>query len=226
MNIERHADCASKCDGKQPQCSQCVLRYIPCSGYRQEFIFISQSSLKRGVKPVSRIDRKRKAPALEYTHHTALECVKPADSARVTLFDNGLMSASITPYELEDDIQFIVDYFAPTEITGPAEMNPYHDQICGVWVGILYSLPRDSRKKQYFSSAVKTLATSLRRHGFRSRRCEPDMLKVYGDSIGRLGTALEEARGSFELDLGVAILCLAVADVSFSIPWKVSHTSS
>ena len=129
--------------------------------------------------------------------------------------------ADLKVYELEDDIQFIVDYFAPTENTGPAELNPYHDQICGVWVGMIPHLSEASRNKQYFRSAVKTLATSLRRHGFESRRCEPEMLEMYGDSIEKLGTALEAARGSFEVDLGVAILCLAVADVSPVIPWNL-----
>lgn len=48
------------------------------------------------------------------------------------------------------------------------------------------------------------------------------MLEMYGEAIGELGTALEEARGSFEVDIGIASLCLAVADVSYAIPCKSS----
>jgi hypothetical protein len=216
VSIERHADCNSKCDGKQPQCSQCVLRYIPCSGYRQEFVFVLQSSLKREVKPALRIDHTKKPRSLNPPGISALKCPKPAGSGGLTSFDKRLASAGVKSRELGDDIRFIVDYFAPIEDTGPAELNPFHDQICGVWVGMIPSLPQASRRKQYLSSAVTTLATSLRRHGFESRRCEPDMLEMYGDSIGKLGTALEKARGSFEVDLGVTILCLAVADVSLA----------
>lgn len=224
VSIGRCANCDSKCDGKQPQCSQCVLRCVPCSGYRQEFLFVSQSSLKRDAEPLPRtkhVETPRLSMAPEYS---ALKRPTPVDDDWAS--DTRLARAGAKSYGLEDDIQFIVDYFAPVRDTGPPELNPYHDQICGVWVGMIPHLSEASRNKDYFRSAVKTLATSLRRHGFKSRRCEPDMLEIYGESIEKLGTALEEARGSFEVDLGVAILCLAVADVSPSVPWGLPHTFS
>lgn len=173
-----------------------------------------------------RVGRTEETRLSEVLKRSALECLQPDGGDSATSSDTSLTRGSMKSYELEDDIQFILDYFVPTEDTGPAELNPYHDQICGVWVGMISYLPEASRSKQYFSSAVKTLATSLRRHGFMRRRCEPEMLEMYGDSIGKLGTALEEARGRFEVDLGVAILCLAVADVSFVVSSIHSRTRS
>jgi hypothetical protein len=144
----------------------------------------------------------------------------------IALLERNSSRTGMESGDLEEDIQVIVQYFTPVDGTGPAELSLYHDQICGVWVEMIPILPKTGRDKQYFTSAIKTLATSLRRHGFESRRCEPDMLEMYGESLGHLGKVLGGAQGLFEVELGVAILCLAVADVSYkrlcSSPFHVS----
>lgn len=176
--------------------------------------------------PVPTIGRIEKCRVPKAQGHRSLEYVQRADSFPAASIDRQPARTVAKSNEVEDDIRFIVDYFAPMEGGGPAEFNPYHDQICGVWVGMLPLLPAAGKNEQYFRSAVKTLATSLRRHGFKSRRCEPDMLEMYGDSIAELGRALEAARGIFKVDLGVAILSLAVADVGPVLSCKHFRTCS
>jgi hypothetical protein len=53
------------------------------------------------------------------------KCRKPADYEWAAPFNQELMRADMGSYELEDDIQCIKDYFAPTKDTGPAELDPY-----------------------------------------------------------------------------------------------------
>lgn len=225
MHIKRLANWDCKCDGKQPQCSQCVLGGVSCSGYRQEFIFVSQTS------PTSKDQTKIRIKCIKSPHqiaapdHYASQSARPAGCGVASSDENSTQTELIS-CEFDDDVRLIVQYFSTNEDTAPAEVNPFHDQICGVWVEILPLLPAASRNKQYFRSAVKTLATSLRRHGFNNRRCEPDMLELYGESLGHLVKALDEARGSFEVELGVAILCLAVADVGSVLLRKLPHTPS
>jgi hypothetical protein len=118
--------------------------------------------------------------------------------------------------ELEDDIEFIMQHYAPVDNNAPAESNPFHNQICGAWVEVLPILSTTIRTKQsgFLLSAVKTLTTALRHHDIGNELCQPRVLKMYCDSLGLMGKALQEARGIFQIEHSAAIMCLAVTDVS------------
>jgi hypothetical protein len=117
-------------------------------------------------------------------------------------------------YELDDDIQFIVQHYVPVNSNVPAESNTFHNQICGAWVEVLPLLSTTRRNKQFLLSAVKTLATALRHHNLGNELCQHQILKMYCDSLGHMGKALTEARGAFHIEHSTAIMCLAVTDVS------------
>jgi hypothetical protein len=137
------------------------------------------------------------------------------DFSQLASFDG--MSAQLQSkrvYELEDDIQFIVQHYAPVDNSAPAESNPLHNQICGAWVELLPLLSATKRNKQFLLSAIKTLATSLRHYNLGNELYRPQILKMYCDSLGHMGKALEEARGTFQIEHCAAIMCLASTDVS------------
>lgn len=200
---DRLADRFYKCDGKQPACSQCILRRIPCSGYRQEFVFVSQASFEIE----NQAEMKDESKGITGSQKKAL--VKSND-------DHSRMDTQLETrcYELEDDIQIIVQHYAPTNSNVPAESNPLHNQICGAWVEVLPFLSVGIREKQFLLSAIKTLATALRHHKLGNELCQPQILKMYCDSLGLMGKVLKEARGVFHIEHGAAIMCLAVTDVS------------
>ena len=206
----------SKCDGKQPACSQCTLRRIPCSGYRQEFIFVSQDSSKIENQADLKDENKKvlgyqkKAPNNSDNGH-----IRPISSSQLASLD-GLSARSETKdcYELEDDIKVIVQNYTPVNSNAPAESNPFHNQICGAWVEVLPLLSATKGNKQFLLSAIKTLATALRHHNLGNELHQPQILEMYCNSLGQMGKALEEAKGAFQIEHGAAIMCLAVADVS------------
>ncbi|KAH7009152.1 hypothetical protein B0J12DRAFT_691816 [Macrophomina phaseolina] len=202
------------CDGKQPACSQCILRRIPCSGYRQEFVFVSQASFEVENQAEMKDESK------EITGYQKKALVKSNDDHTRPIRSSQLVSPSRMDaqletrcYELEDDIQIIVQHYAPINSNAPAESNPLHNQICGAWVEVLPLVSVGIRKKQFLLSAIKTLATTLRHHKLGNKLCQPQILNMYCDSLGLMRKALEEARGAFHIEHSAAIMCLAVTDI-------------
>ncbi|KAL5398721.1 hypothetical protein PMIN02_001248 [Paraphaeosphaeria minitans] len=202
------------CDGKQPSCSQCFLRQIPCSGYRQEFVFVPQISSgfknQAGIENESKRITGHQNKVIEKSNDDHIRPIK-----NFQLVSPVRMDAQLTPrcYDIEDDIRIIVQHYAPTNGKAPAEFNPLHNQICGAWAEVLLLLSADMRKKQFLLSAIQTLATTLRHHELGHELCQPQILEMYCASLGLLRKALEEARGVFHIEHSAAIICLAVCDI-------------
>jgi hypothetical protein len=204
LQIDKSDSFLCKCDGKQPACSQCSLRQITCSGYRQEFVFVSQTPAEVDDHPGIRDERKK---ATDYVTkalvHPVAEPVWPAKS-----------SPLIGHCELDGDIQIIIQHYAPANGKAPTESNSEHNQVCGAWVEVLPSLSRSTKRKPFLASAVKTLATTIRHYRLEERSSQPQILRMYCDSLQLLGEALKEAQGIFYMEQSIAIMCLAVTDVS------------
>jgi hypothetical protein len=205
-----------KCDGKEPACFQCTLRGIQCSGYRQEFVFVSQISsktdnqaeLNSGNKKI--LGYQKKAPDNSDDDH-----IRSTKCSQLASLD-GMSAQSQTKrfYKLEDDIQFIMQYYGPNNNSAPGESNPFQNQICGAWVEALPLLSVTKRNKQFLLSAIRTMATALRYYNLGDELSQPQIVEMYCDSLGHMGKALEEARGAFQIEHSAAIMCLAATDVS------------
>jgi hypothetical protein len=118
---------------------------------------------------------------------------------------------------LEDNVNYIVQHYAPISSCDPAEFNPFHNQICGAWVEALPYLSTTEGDNAFLFSAIKTLATSLRCFRPARKAYTPHPLEMYCKSLSLMSEALEEAQGVFQIKHCVAIMCLAVSDVSFSL---------
>jgi hypothetical protein len=130
------------------------------------------------------------------------------------LFDETTTPPEASPNELEDDVDFIVQHFAPICSQAPAEFNLYHNQICGAWVEMLPLVVEPAKNSPFLYSAIRTMATALRNRASATRGNESRILLMYGDSLRRVGKALEEAKGVFQHEHCVAILCLSATNVS------------
>jgi hypothetical protein len=218
LKLKRYADQSLRrqCDGKLPACSQCTLRRVFCTGYQQEFLFVLFSS------------QPRKQMELEDPSKTISiyqRCV-PADTGNNMGLNRGSRLAShpgeavlLEPKSrqgLEDDVRYILQHYTPVSSSDHAELNPFHNQICGAWVEALPHFVKAEEKNAFLFLAIKTLATSLRCLSPRGRPYKSHLLEIYCKSLGLMSEALEEAQGVFRIEHCVAIMCLAVSDVSAS----------
>jgi hypothetical protein len=143
------------------------------------------------------------------------------------LFDETTTSPEASLSELEDDVDFIVQHFAPICSEAPAEFNLYHNQICGAWVEVLPLVVESAKDSPFLCSAIRTMGTALRYHTSAVRGLQSRILLMYGDSLRLVGKALEEAQGIFQCEHCIAILCLSATNVSskFMLTWALSNTN-
>lgn len=113
----------------------------------------------------------------------------------------------------EDNIECILQSYTHVKSPTPAEFDPFHNQICGAWIGVLSLLSASGRTKPFLLSAIGTFATTLRHRSGRNESGQSLVSQMYFDSLRRMGKALEDARGAFRFEHCVAIMCLAVTDI-------------
>ncbi|KAH7080607.1 hypothetical protein BKA63DRAFT_506770 [Paraphoma chrysanthemicola] len=209
-------ECRSRklaCDGKSPACSQCTLRTIACTGYRQEFLFVTSYI---GTRKRAEIEDRRKTVSV-YSQKKLVDSENNAQLIRgfhlASRLEVGALPTATNYHELDADVDYIVQHFAPLSSCDSAEFNPFHNQICGAWVEALPYLATTEENNTFLFFAIKTLATSLRWFcpTRKSRASHP--LEMYCKSLGLMSEALEEAQGVFQIQHCVAIMCLAVSDI-------------
>jgi hypothetical protein len=178
----------------------------------------NQAELKDGNKKA--LGYQKKAPNNSDDDHIQL-----LSSQLASLDGMGAQSETKSRYELDGDIQLIVQHYAPVDKT-LAESNPFRSQICGAWVEVLPLLSATKRNKRFLLSAIKTLATAIRHYSLGNELCQPQILEMYCDSLRLMGKALEEARGAFQIEHSAAIMCLAVIDVSAKLGESYCRTQN
>lgn len=115
---------------------------------------------------------------------------------------------------LEDDVCCILQHYTPINNCDPAESNPSHNQICGAWVEALPCLLTTRQNNAFLSSAIKAFATSLRCFNSTDTAYKMHALEMYCKSLSLTSEALKQTQGVFKIQHCVAIMCLAVSDVS------------
>ncbi|KAF2851302.1 hypothetical protein T440DRAFT_449340 [Plenodomus tracheiphilus IPT5] len=220
-------DCRSRklaCDGAQPSCSQCVHRHISCSGYKQDFVFVPTTASKdsKKVTTVKEDMTVESTPLLstspiatqshvvEQHNHSAPLINAARQEATMAV---GSLESPESYRDLQDNILFIVQHYAPTATNTPEEAILSHNQICGAWVNVLPLIAQSRTIGQPLVSAIETLATALRHHDVIGGLFQPQILELYCNSLGHVAKALAEAQGIFRVEHCAAIMRLAVADV-------------
>ncbi|KAH7072310.1 hypothetical protein BKA63DRAFT_517269 [Paraphoma chrysanthemicola] len=204
------------CDGKVPACSQCALRCIPCGGYPQDFVFVSQmnsSALESTSlwRTSANLTTHRKQPSKQIkvinTHQASHSGVTNANTSGPT--------TEITCSDLEHDICFIVKSYSPLYSSMPAESNPWHNQICGAWVEALPLLFARGQMEDFLASSIMSFAAALRHHCLGSDAIPPQALELYCKSLRLVSVALQTANGILQVEHCAAIMCLAVTELVF-----------
>lgn len=115
---------------------------------------------------------------------------------------------------LEEDIRYILQHYAPVGNFDPAEINPFHNQICGAWVEALPYFSATKGNNAFLFFAIKTLATSLRCLNPTAKASNTSAFELYCKSLRLMTETLQLAQGVFKTEHCVAIMCLAISDVS------------
>ncbi|KAG9185446.1 hypothetical protein G6011_07990 [Alternaria panax] len=165
-------------------------------GYHQEIVFINATS--RPTEPQIKLkDESREPPVHEKDVLSAyiIEESQPALCSLSNLFDEATTPPEKSLYELENDVNFIVQHFAPICGEAPAEFNLYHNQICGAWVEILPLVVEPAKNNPLLYSSIRTMATALRNHASAARGNGFRILLMYGDCLRQI--VIPEARSDW-----------------------------
>ena len=226
---QQSADNDWKCDGVRPRCSQCDLRRLRCSGYKQEFVFVPVS-VRNTISQRNSARRKvftstRAAPPLDASERNAkvsCQSVVPLPAIQSIGFGGmGICGIEASSRDLEQDIRFIVKQYASADTEPSAKAPLSQNQVCGAWIDILPVVTRSKRSNKALISAIGTLATVLRYYAVEGHVCHPSILGMYCRTLESLGNALAKAQNTFHIENCVAVMCLADADVRpSSLPTK------
>ncbi|KAJ4983482.1 hypothetical protein SVAN01_11045 [Stagonosporopsis vannaccii] len=206
------------CDGVQPACSQCLFKRICCSGYKQEFVFVSGTASNTRVR-IQAVERKKLKPTgivevqrLGYAQPTG--SALPQDTTNsISITQVSRFGIAQSSYNLEDDVRFIVEQYATNDTEELEDVCLPQNQICGAWVNILPLISRSRNGDQPLLSAIRTLAIALRHYNFKMNVCQSQILELYSESLRYMGSALEKAQGAFHIEHCAAIMCLADTDI-------------
>jgi|SRR5690242_5942628 len=140
---------------------------------------------------------------------------RPIRDLRVELHvGDPILSKTNNHQGLEDDIHYILQHYAPVSNFDPAEINPFHNQICGAWVEALPYFSATKGYNAFLFFAIKTLATSLRCLSPTAKASSTSAFELYCKSLSLMAETLQLAQGVFKTEHCVAIMCLAISDVS------------
>ncbi|KAH6629746.1 hypothetical protein C7974DRAFT_192707 [Boeremia exigua] len=211
------------CDGLQPACSQCALRNKPCSGYKQNYVFMpgnasntrlkGKSTQRKGITSA----RAASAPSTS-TSDARGSCHNILSSAMHLITPDGLDTSNPSAFShtLEDDIRFIVRQYVPIsgDVSPKAMVSQAQNEICGAWVDVLPVVAMTRGSEQPLTSAIGTLALVLRYYVLKEHVRHSEILDMYCRALENLGKALADAQGIFHIEHCIAMMCLADADVA------------
>ncbi|KAF9888459.1 hypothetical protein FE257_008566 [Aspergillus nanangensis] len=175
-----------RCDGKQPECSQCCLTSRRCPGYPTAWEFVPQEKGKRNKKRI----------AADSSHTDTPLNRSPPSSAIVDL----IIQSYIPQEELPS-------------LKNPSD--DLRSRICGSWVGVLPDLNRHPGSDPVLLTAVDALATSIMSLQPPQELAYIESAQSYLTAIQTLRKDLHVAHRSCDSEVLAAIMCLSLAELMF-----------
>lgn len=196
-----------------PACGQCILRNLPCGGYPKNYIILTKNK-----KQVVESTNNWKHGAITWANEKQSDLQvrpisKPHRAPKGALIFITL-SAQREIVNLEDDVRFIVEQYSSVGSDLAAESNPWHNQVCGVWVEALPMLLAKGPLPDFLAAAIQCFAAALSHYCVGSSGNHPRVLELYGEALALVATALQKISGVLQAEHCAAIMCLAVTEVS------------
>ncbi|KAF2738349.1 hypothetical protein EJ04DRAFT_62686 [Polyplosphaeria fusca] len=212
------------CDGMRPACSQCVFSGRECDGYQLNLVFIQHTAAKRG----------KKRPHSCSTESDEQAIMKPPESCRNNrelsgkdisqyqhAFPQDPFSSTTIEFTSVITNSFLPQYMHDVSITDSSAIS-----VCASWVKVLPEIVSGHQIPSFLRSAIKFFALMIADAGPSCRSISYKSFEAYGTSLQQLKLAMLKSQ-SFSLELGAAILCLAISELTMgnSIEGFLSHAS-
>ncbi|GAD94320.1 conserved hypothetical protein [Paecilomyces variotii No. 5] len=225
MKVKRYSVCQPcrlrkiGCDGKNPECSQCLLTGRQCPGYPIEWSFVDQSRSEPmgGRRSRSRVEN-RKQHAEEFprdapltgTSHPELsnELYPPRPTSTDDISFAKLVNLIIRSYMPEEELRLSSDISHDIS----HELAP---RLCGSWVEVLLDFD-DSTRSDVVSTASAALGTLIMSQSLPKDVPSIDSTRSYLTAIQMMQRALSSANIYSDRELLVSIMCLSLAELMFS----------
>ncbi|KAL1963109.1 hypothetical protein VTN77DRAFT_8652 [Rasamsonia byssochlamydoides] len=200
------------CDGKRPECTQCVFTGRKCQGYELEWTFIQHNVLSAKLpNPVAADDNKRKESLRKtpstltlddsYAESPSRSLMSPFSGFSHPTWDD-LIGLVVKSYLPEDEMPLITD--------SPGNSR---SQICGSWVEVLPTLTGRANHDCVLPSATKALAVSIISRSPEQNIPSLDSTQTYYAAIRALRKAFTTTDRPSHAELAAAIMCLSLAEL-------------
>ncbi|KAF2147046.1 uncharacterized protein K452DRAFT_240175 [Aplosporella prunicola CBS 121167] len=197
------------CDGKQPACTQCLLRGQQCAGYNYDLIFVSH-----GTAPANPAKRGKQPMSWRPVKNQSTSVLDAARFGRISPdTDFALSSISLKKSSLEDLIRLVMAEYVPENelIVLPSDSLASRPRICGCWVEVLPSMA--DKGDNVLDSAIRAFGLALSSGSTSSSISVPQCFEAYSSAIHLTANRLRTTHHSFPDDLAAAIMCLTMAEL-------------
>ncbi|KAE8554203.1 hypothetical protein EYB25_002741 [Talaromyces marneffei] len=178
------------CDGKRPECTQCVHSGRACDGYQTSWTFVDSSTSKSTLKQRKTGQVQHFQTSSSLGQDDAQETIQKGLSSSLSL---GRAQASFHRPSRDDFITLVVRNYVPQD-TVTAVHNDFRTKqprICGAWVEVLPNLRNGGGTPDLvLAAAVEALATSIL-----TQKLNPNQDNV--ESFQSYEVALRSLRKSF-----------------------------
>ncbi|EEA25481.1 hypothetical protein TMatcc_006295 [Talaromyces marneffei ATCC 18224] len=200
------------CDGKRPECTQCVHSGRACDGYQTSWTFVDSSTSKSTLKQRKTGQVQHFQTSSSLGQDDAQETIQKGLSSSLSL---GRAQASFHRPSRDDFITLVVRNYVPQD-TVTAVHNDFRTKqprICGAWVEVLPNLRNGGGTPDLvLAAAVEALATSIL-----TQKLNPNQDNV--ESFQSYEVALRSLRKSFvvnqrcDIELLASIMCLSLVEL-------------
>ncbi|KAL4912737.1 hypothetical protein BDW62DRAFT_214754 [Aspergillus aurantiobrunneus] len=200
------------CDGKYPECGQCLFTGRQCPGYPANWSFVhSRSETAQGRRTPSKIQ-----------HRSSHEISKDAPSSTNSA---SAISNEVHPHQSirahntnrAEQVDLVIRSYVPEEELQPCSvlLNETRPRICGSWVEVLPDLI-DSTGSDVVLASLDALATSIVSQRPAGGEPRVDGTLSYLTAIQIMRKELGTATNSLDRELLASIMCLGLTEVMFA----------
>ncbi|KAJ6027700.1 hypothetical protein N7499_001158 [Penicillium canescens] len=197
------------CDGKQPECGQCLLRGRKCFWDSAVYTFLSQNA--RVSEPRRRYLGGCQEPAKRFN-----KPLSPNSQPCTDIQQNMRLLATTAPEVIgpyrNDWIESIMNAFVPQEEL-PCTFQDSKDipRICGAWVGVLPNLAQNpqARYGRVLSLAIEALSSCVTSKPYAAS------IQTYTAALEAVRTGITVQNNLVNAEVVAAIMCLTLAELFF-----------
>lgn len=209
-----------QCDGKRPECSQCVLTGRRCDGYQSDWTFVLQNDhSSRSSSVPNQRDFQMVMP--QGKHENLAVSGFPRNRHQVT--GAGVEASSLpgpvlnpTRPPWDDLLGLVVECYIPEdEMTSVTDFtDSKRPRICGSWLAVIPKILGKTDRDCVLRAAIRALATSILSQNPQMGGSSLDRAESYDAAIQAVRKGLTVSGYAFHAVFIAAIMCISLAEVN------------